>query len=350
MTGVGDGGPEMGRSLHAVPDIFESTSPALTAGDVSFKELVSIDLIQAKTSGGEDSKYPEREHFLYAAEINGVKHVFWHTEATSSDPNALVVFVKPGLGEIVEEGIGWKHHKQLARKMPEAEIVSHATFGVGPHGAELSLRDLPAHSMLQMAEQELELIREFWGQREVLVVGTSMGTVINHKMGMLNAVSSDPVEIAGIIHYAPAIVDPKRILKDMAIGFLPEMIKDGGKELFGRTRLHHFLGTMAVLAGSKPRARDLLSMGRQGLDLLKGVPQEEVDALLMHYRTGVIVGIDDPVGQIDMWEELNPGMVWPVRGGHGIALKPFQSANKISKTAAEMGIYTGKPVLEVVRD
>jgi hypothetical protein len=322
-------------------------TPPTETGGVSLQGLGELTLLDTKLSGAKDGKYPEREHHLYSTELDGTKHVFWHTEAMTDDPDSTVVFVKPGLGEVMEDGIGWKHHKHLARKMPAAEIVSHATFGIGPHGAELTAGDLRGHGTSQMARQETELLKAYWAKRRTILVGTSMGTVINHKVAFDNIEADDPLHIAGLVHYAPAIVVPERILKDMVVSFMPDMIIDGARELFRRTHVKHFLGTMAVLANSKPRKRDLLVMARQGIDLMTGVPEEEIRRVVAHYMVGVVVGYDDPVGQIKMWDELNPNRVWPVRGGHGIALKPFDGASKVSNVIREMGFYVGQPQLKI---
>lgn len=312
----------------------------------------SLRLIETKHSGDPEGKYPERQHHLVEAVIDGRKHIFWHTAPLEQDDEMVTVFVKPGLGEVVESGIGWKHHKQMARKMPGAEVISHATHGVGPHGEEIGLGGLWNHGVSQMAEDEAKLLHKFWQGANLLLVGISMGTVENHRVAHANIDAKDPLNIAGVVNYAPALVDPKQIIRDLCFRFTPAMARDGIEELLLRTHPLHYIGTIGMLLASRPRRRDALVMARQSLSILAGTPEEEVRDVASAYPSATVVGDRDPAGQLLMWQgiekDIDDFVLRPVRGGHGIAVKPLQGANKTSKTIREMGFHVGPAELKSV--
>ncbi len=228
--------------------------------------------------------------------------------------------------------------------MPEAEIFSLATEGVGPEGAELGIKELLAHSVKQMSAQELKFLATFLMNRRLLLVGISMGSVENHQVAVSNIENHVGLRIEGLIHDAPALVDPKRIVKDLGLKFTPSMAADGFIELFFRTDPCHIIGSFIMLGQSRPRGRDLLAMARQGISLLPGTPEEEIREISSSYATGVVVGRKDPAGQPIMWGDIQHDIhdlsLSTIRGGHGIALKPIDGANKVSRKAHEMSVYT----------
>jgi pimeloyl-ACP methyl ester carboxylesterase len=289
---------------------------------------------------------PEREHNLLTIEIDGYRHVLWVTEPVRPQDKALNVVAKPGLGEVVENGVGFEFHKRLAKGLPEARIISHATHGIGPHGDIIPWTDLPKHGLNQMAEQCLRLLEAYIPDEPIVLVGTSMGTVINNRLLNLHLAYGGTLNIEGVINYAPALVDPKNVIKDMALRFPVDLAIDGFKEFFTRTRVKHMLGAAAILTRSAMRLRDLVTMGRQIYDLMHGTAQSDVENVLANYpRVATIVGEEDPVGQVPMWIELekrysNLQLIKLFGRGHGIAMKPIDGARKVSETILGMDIYT----------
>ncbi len=65
-----------------------------------------INVLHTKYSNAASEGDPARNHHLLSIELDGHKHVLWHTLPEQPTPDPLAVIVKPGLGEIIEDGIG----------------------------------------------------------------------------------------------------------------------------------------------------------------------------------------------------------------------------------------------------
>src|SRR5260221_3407275 len=124
----------------------------------SLKNVGRIAVIDAKYSRDPSVGPRLREHLLTTVEVGNFQHRMWVTEPSVASSDPLVVISKPGLGEIIEDGIGFAFHRELAKQLPEAAIISHATHGVGPTAHRIPLRELPEHGLDQMAEQCLQLL------------------------------------------------------------------------------------------------------------------------------------------------------------------------------------------------
>ncbi len=322
--------------------------------------LSNVEVVEFKTRDGrKQDKYPERDHYLMVATIDDRRHVWWYSDAllgcvTDSEP--IVVFSKPGLGEIVEKGLGWIHHKQLSRQMPLASIVTHATYGIGPLGQELSWSDLLDHDMKQLVEHERRFLETFFPNSPLMLVGVSEGTIENHGVALYNLEHGSPLEIQAIVDYAHALVDPRNVAKDMAFLFMPHMGIDGVKELILKTRPKHLIGALKMLGASGPRSQDLRVMGRQGLSIMRGTPEDEQREVIEHIPKVVISGSNDPLLQLDMLSRMQKDLpeqisVDVLEGrGHGMALKPFAGGRRIAHQATRLGLRVANPELSLVKN
>lgn len=283
-----------------------------------------------------------RQHHLMGVDIEGIQHRMWVTEPRTETEKPLTIVAKPGWCELIENGVGWEFHKQIAMRLPSAKVISHATQGVGPSAKRAAITDLPKLGINHMAKHGLKMLETFCPSERIVYVGTSMGTVIGNKLLNYNLRLGRPVDFAGVIYYAPAVVPPHNVQRDMLLRFFPSTIKDSFQEVVSRTRPQHIIKTLGTLAASRPSWRDIPPILRQGIDLLQGTPQDEIENVVESYNMHVITGQDDPVGQQKMWEEyaqLYSNLKFTkVRGAHGIALEPVDGGRKIAKTIQAMNL------------
>lgn len=312
--------------------------------------LESIEVIDTKKRGavGEEDVF-ERTHYLMAAVIDGKKHVWWYSPANQRKTNAdnLVVVNKPGLGEIIEKGVGWIHHKQISRQMPNADVVTHATYGFGPLGENLSWEDLRDHGKRQFIEHEERFLKVFFPTSPLLLIGVSLGSIENHGVTANNLSGSGRLNIQGVVEYAHANVDPRRVPIDMILRFTPHMIVDGVQEAILRTKPWHIVGTLMILGSSGPRFRDTIFALRQGLSILSGTPEEEQREVIRNIPKAVISGDLDPLLQRTTLEGIQRDfpdslvLEFLRKRGHGIAFKPFEGGKLIADGAVRIGQHVG---------
>lgn len=295
-------------------------------------------------SGGRGEDDPLREHDLVGVELDDHEHILWVTEPLHRQKEPLTIVAKPGLGEVIHDGIGYQLHKGIAKRLPEARVLSIATHGIGKHGAELNLSDLVGHTIENMGDETYAFLRKYFPGDPLVLFGLSMGTVIHHHV-QKRSIEDTPLNIAGVVDYDPALVDPSRVVADLIGRFSLHMMKGIGIEVVRHTKPCHVLGTLAILGRSRMRLRDMPTLARQAVGLLLGTPVEEIEEMLRTYQTTVIVGEDDPAGQVPMWLDLEakniPGFtLHRLKGrGHEIAVQPIDGARKVSKTIVEMGLH-----------
>lgn len=321
---------------------FSNLEEKLLAQGVDPIAIANLTPLEYQTSGG--NKGPLREHLLLGVDVegDGFRDYVWYSPAV--DPvegnKPLTMVLKPGLGEIAETGIGYQTHKELANRNPHANIITHATEGFGPSASTINLLDLPGYGLDRMADRALKLLKMYCPDHDVITVGTSMGTVIIHKLLQANSQlrKKQRINIIGNINFVPAVVEPKHVPKDMLCLFPLMMAIDGAAEISIRSlikaprRIAHDVKT---LIESKPGFKDVPLIGRFIVDLAKGVPKDEVIANAKRYRTRTIAGTWDPLRQIPMWEEAGVKVDLIHGRGHAMCLKPKAAAKKITAIATE---------------
>lgn len=197
-----------------------------------------------------------------------------------------------------------------------------------------------------MGDETYDFLKKYFPEDPLVLFGLSMGTIIHHHV-QKRSLEENSLNIAGVIDYDPALVDPSRVIPDLIGRFTLHMIKGIGLETARHTRPCHILGTIAVLGRSRMRLRDLPTLARQAVAILPGTPIEEIEEMIRAHPTTVIAGEDDPAGQVPMWQELDakqiPGFkLHQLKGrGHEIAVQPVPGARKVSKSIIEMGLYPG---------
>lgn len=346
-------------AAHTQPDEAPSLERAsfnmkqdLDSRGVAGSDIDKIDCIDYRLSGGKHG--PLREHLLLAINRGLIRDVVWYTPpplAPVDEQKPLTIVTKPGLGEIIEDGVGWQFHKEMSNRNPYAKIVTHATEGFGPSAQHCSIMELSSQGLDSMAEHGRELLHTYFNDERLAFVATSMGTVIVHKLLVHNrqGATTDQLQVAANINYAPALVDPENIVRDMLFKFPGLMIIDGLTEVVARTSPQRLFELCETLLHSKPSWRDIPPILRQIVDLLKGVSEDEIRENSARYNTATIVGKNDPVGQEPMWQRM-PVLLHVIKGrGHGMAVKPREGAIKSTATLHELNAYR-RPITPTEQD
>lgn len=342
--------PDKGNDLYELHELdlngeghpidFDSILPS----DGLVRVIGQHSLIESRDSNHKDEE--PREHHLVHLNVGGFRQTVWITQPAEGRSVQATIATKPGLGEIIEDGIGWKFHRELSHELPNARILSHATYGFGPHAENIKFHKLPKHNLGRMAVMGMELLDAIPNDAPLVLVGTSLGTVINNKILNANLQRPEPLQIDLAVHHAPALVEPSRIIPDMVIGFPPSIVIDIIKELTFKSDPRRFGDNIRALWRSKPGLKDAFPTLRLIPDLLKGTPREEIENAVANYKTIVIEGTDDSVAEIKMWQDLvqkypdNVDLHLLDRRGHGLAVKPKEKARKIAKTIISAGMFT----------
>lgn len=278
------------------------------------------------------------------SEVDSYHHSVRVTEPR--DPrqrSSTSIWVFPGLAETTETGVGRVFHDTIARELPDHRVISVATTGVGGYSDRLSFSRASVHARIQaMAKQRADLMDALDKKRRPkVVIATSMGSVITHKMLEQDIEEGNKLNIAGVGLYAPAWVRPhnKFVRSDMHIKFVPRLIAEVGYLLspFSPLKEEDRKKAMRDLRSTSLHFKDLPAMAWQIRDLTAGIPHEEMDTVLRNYPTVAISGDRDPVGQI--WKQYAartdefPNFRYvPIKGaGHGMAIIPRPGAEKTVK-------------------
>lgn len=229
-------------SSEAIDLSLDKSDSLVPADEETLRFLGRAVILEERHDNHHIPEADRRNNYLARWEIDEQPHTIWHTPVAPNRPHKMTVVTKPGWGEVIEDGIGWEFHKALAHYLPEAEIISHATSGVGRTSERIPLSKLWHHSLDQLAEQSFKLLSQLDTEVPIILVGTSMGSVITNKVLNLNIERDQPIKIQGVVYYASALVDPQNIVKDMLRGFTPAIVSDIAKELFLKTHPKKMLG------------------------------------------------------------------------------------------------------------
>ena len=333
--------PEIGRALFDV--VRREFISEHTPEDEAFEQRLGCEVLMTDTTT--DVQGERREHRYVRIPIDDSEHHGWFTKAKDDYDTGITLIVKPGLGEIVDDGIGEDLHKHLADMLPGFDIFSHESAGMGHFVQDTSLGDLWEHGIDKMTEEGLELIKRLCPDRKIVLFGTSMGTIINTRLANRNLAlpKDERVDIERLIHYDPALVDPSRIA-DMLLGFLPELITGAFKEFAFQTNPKRWLHAARTLVRSKPSARNAVPMLRQTFDIVHCTSEVDIINPILRYKTDVIAGKRGKVEQNQMWLRLTtllPNLTYyPVEGrGHAMAMNPFKTARKAAKIMVAEGVH-----------
>jgi len=300
--------------------------------------LGEICLINIRSTGSKKLEQPERLHRLYTVERNGFRHAVEITDPIQGDP-AYAVFSFPGFTEQIEGGIRKYMHSSLAREFPEARIVSVGSNGIGSTGSRYGWNERSLHGLDAMGSQRLALAKALGGKLPLFVKGTSMGTVVSHRLAHENFYG-DPedgtINLKGLYWLSPALVDPKNVFKHMGVLFVPQLTTDAFKEIALKTPPAEVLHIMAKARRYGLSRADLSAMGHQVLELFRGTPEEAVGEVLAKVPTVVVAGENDGLAQWPMMDRLHRQYdgnlhLEKIKGrGHSLAMKPDKSCAKLA--------------------
>lgn len=310
--------------------ILDDTVPSI--GDAVLRDV--------RVTGLQTDSKPLRAHRTYTIELSEHQHGMEITSPVNGNP-AFTLLSLPGFTEHGKGGIRQKMHSHLSYTFPEAQVISVDSNGIGTTGDRYDYRNRHDHGIEAMGQQRLDLILALAGNMPVFVQGTSMGTVISHRLAKANIERSpdQKVDLRGLLWLSPALVDPSRVFKDMVIRFPVGLGLDLAKELSYKTSLAALLAMGRLARKHDFHPADLPAMVHQVAELLAGTPQGEVAAVVSKVPTVVVSGERDSLTQIEMFRELQAS--YPdtlslelIKGrGHGLAMKPGAATSKLQRAA-----------------
>ncbi len=293
-----------------------------------------------RVTGLQTAEKPLRVHTTYTIELSEHQHGMEITRPVSGDPTFTLLSL-PGFTEHGKGGIRKKMHSHLSYTFPEAQIISIDSNGIGTTGDRYDYRNRHDHGLEAMGQQRLDLILALAGNMPVFVQGTSMGTVISHRLAKANIerAPDQKVDLRGLLWLSPALVDPSRIVKDMVIKFPLGIALDLAKELSYKTSPAALVALGRLARKHDFHPADLPAMLHQVVELLAGTPEAEVAAVVSKVPTVVVSGERDSLTQIDMFRDLEAK--YPdtlslelIKGrGHGLAMKPGAATSKLERAA-----------------
>ncbi len=311
--------------------------------DKTVSGLGDAELQNIRLTGGQSPQRPLRVHRAYSVELDDHRHGVEITSPVDRQAD-FAVFSYPGFTEHGKGGIRRKMHSHLSYIFPEATIISVDSNGIGTTGDRYDYRGRHNHGLEAMGQQRLDLAQALAGRVPLFIQGTSMGSVISHRAAQANLERpvAERVDLRGLMWLSPALVDPSRIVKDMAIRFPVELGIDITKELAYKTSPLALLGLGRLAYRHDFRPADLPAMAHQVSELLKGTPKADVEAVVSRIPTVIVSGERDSLTQAEMFYELQeeyPGMVKLelIKGrGHGLAMKPGAACDKLQKVARRL--------------
>jgi hypothetical protein len=235
--------------------------------------LGTVVLKDVRVTGGRRSGEPVRRHRMYTIEMDGYVNALEITDPVHSDASYGVMSLG-GFTEHIECGIRKKMHSHLSYLFSEGRIMSVSSDGIGPNTGHFSWAERSQHGLDAMAERRLKLARVLVGQQPLFAKGVSMGGVIAHRMAeqtIQKPAAEHSVSLQGLIEVVPAIVTPKRILTDMALLFPPKIAFDIVRELATKTSPGELAEIWKLGHDYGLRKQDLVGLGAQVLDLLRGL-------------------------------------------------------------------------------
>jgi pimeloyl-ACP methyl ester carboxylesterase len=286
-----------------------------------------------------------RYHRLYSVEHtenHAIEKVYRHGIAVT-DPvggsfdNVIISF--PGFTETIEGTIRKQLQEHLSYQFPRSRIVSVASDGIGATGDRYTWYEREKHSVEEMGRTRLEIAKDLAGDTAVYGMGTSMGSIILHHMTRENLAtpsSSDHIDLRGNYLLSPALVDPKNIIRDMGVLFLPMFVGDTLHELFAKTAPKESITLMKQLGHYGLIPYDAPAMLNQLIGLFLGTKESDVADVIEQVPTVVVAGERDPVAQWHMWRRIEkrfPEQLYleVVAGrGHGLPMKPSNACRKMA--------------------
>ncbi len=313
--------------------IVDSTTPGL--GEVV--------LHSTRHTGHNTPDRPLRTHRLFTVELDNYAHAVEITEPLTDEPSFTVMSL-PGFTEHIEAGIRKKMHSHQSYIFPQARVISVASNGIGTTGGRYALSERANHGLQAMGEQRLKLAQALGGDRPLFVQGTSMGSVISHRMAQANLArpADEQLDLRGLFWLSPALVDPERIIKDMALRFPVGLAADLSKELLFKTSPAALVGLGRLARSHNFHPDDATALGVQMFDLLRGTPEADIKAVITKVATVAIGGTADSLTQAFMFERMlddHPDKLHfeAVKGrGHGLAMKPGKACSKLSQAAHKL--------------
>ncbi|HSX27644.1 MAG TPA: hypothetical protein VLG25_02585 [Patescibacteria group bacterium] len=317
------------------------------------RKLVSglgrIDTIERQEHRGRRVGDAERADRWYQIELDGFSHGVRVTEADPKQDSGVTIIHFPGFTETIEDSAGRELHDTLAREAPHLRVISIATDGIGKTSAPVHLEDVMNHTLDAMAEQRLKLVQALVGDRPIIIVGTSMGSVIENKLLDFDLRNGHNLN-AYPINHASALLTPGKTLLYMGALFMPAMALDAPRELIDMLLTDGPKKALEKIQVENEHHRgSAAALIIQAAGLIKGVKRDQIERVAASYSGSQISGQFDPLAQFRMWREIRRDLRFPEQRtgygievipwrGHGMAADGEDGAKKILKTVKERQI------------
>ena len=241
-----------------------------------------------------------------AVNLGSTEHCVRITEPSDDGAQATApldsIVMLHGYTEMIDAGTGKNLHDAIAPHFPDKRIISIATDGVGRYCHKVGWREGLTKSFRSMAIDRHRLINVVGGGGSISLFDVSMGSMIglelldyNTRLPQESFAMNDQdrrLDIEAVIHHSSAHVTRGRIGPDVLMRFPTHICCDSLKM---QLALKAFTPGHAAVVRALPRS--LPALTGNGLNILKGVDAKKRLAAARDYRTGYIIGQNDPLGQ-----------------------------------------------------
>jgi len=260
-----------------------------------------------------------------------------HTSGAKPSAEPQIICL-PGLSENIVHKYDKIFHDQLSTMLSGLTVTSIGANAIGIRGE----RDRASRETV--AEERLQITEAVTDGRKVLVVGTSMGSVYETDIVNLNLDEGEPVNIQGMVYFAPAVVSPQYAKQRMLGQFFPQLSIDMTRHIHRQPMRDRLRLTGEVAMWGMQAARELPSLAHQARELVRGTGVEKIERIAAKgYPILVIVGGHDAVGELRMWQGVadkysNIKLLVLQNHGHELPFEPRKAARKLSKEILQSGI------------
>lgn len=286
--------------------------------------------------------------------IDGYRHELFTTAPAIPSENPPYVMLYPGYFEHAAHGIGAKFQKTIARYHPTAHLIGVATDGFGPEAERYGWDERHDHDLEAMGRSRAEIIEEIVPEDAPLIfVATSMGSIIKKEVAR-NLRAKRIKQVTGIVLNANALVEegPEddrfshfRAFGKFGLSILPDVLRE-----MAQTPPQRFFGQVLSLIDSGHLSpADALPLSSLVVDIVSGSKTVDVDYMMHVYHDtplAVLMGQDDPVGQLHAWverREEHPNISINAIPGrsHGIVVNPVRNGRKVATIMYDRDMMSG---------
>lgn len=241
----------------------------------------------------------------------------------------------PGLTESISHSFVRDRGRTLAKMSSLQRVITlgHNAIGI-PHAEDTQTR-------LEVATARLDILRKTAepGEKQILL-GCSMGSIVVSDIVHLNQQSEKPLDIGGLVFFAPAIRTIQGLSWGLKAQFAAQIGRDGFRELFSRPSLELVKGSGQLATWVLESFRDRKHVLHQLSEIVSTSEFEVLDVATATVPTLIVYGEKDRIVDQEVWKELetqHPATVRTIvipRKGHEVMDHPTHAGKKLAKEIA----------------